>query len=333
MEDTTGEIKVDSFNFIWEIQEFEDCCEKVGEKICSPCFKIRRPADASHAWHLVLFPFGQSNVSKNYVSVFLHSAFYYHVETKVNITMSVINQISNEDTNASSCVHTFEGRDKTGYGFACFISREKLMCEKDSLLVDGNLLIKCSVHLISNGEEDLSRSSYFNHFQDLLTSGQFSDITIQVGRRKIKAHKNILAARSQTFADLIKKVKQEEDPNVIKISDFTYEVMKELLSFVYCEKVDNLQQLKIPLLQAAHKYKVDRLKIMCAKILQNSLSDDNAVETLNIASSSGCLDLKSKAMDYIIENLRDITHHVSFRLLKYQNPTLLEEILCKSVSK
>ncbi len=99
-----------------------------------------------------------------------------------------------------------------------------------------------------------------------------SDVLLVVDRRKIEAHKAILASRSQTFAELID---QEEANGMIGpgaklelvLSELSLDTAVSLLEFMY---TDNLAQPLTPLspnlgklLYAAQKYKLNRLAAMC----------------------------------------------------------------------
>ena len=60
---------------------------------------------------------------------------------------------------------------------------------------------------------------YSEKFENLLTSGKYSDFTVKVGNETLKLHKNILASSSDYFKDNVNDSELTVDKNDIK-NDF-----------------------------------------------------------------------------------------------------------------
>ena len=60
--------------------------------------------------------------------------------------------------------------------------------------------------------------------------------------KEIKAHKVLLAARSPVFESMLTNGMIESSSNVIEVSDIDYEVMKEMIGFMYTGFVSNLSK-------------------------------------------------------------------------------------------
>jgi len=76
---------------------------------------------------------------------------------------------------------------------------------------------------------------------DLLESGDNSDIVFRCGWRggeEIKAHRNILSARSSVFRAMFESESGEEEKGVISVEDTESEVLIQLLQYLYAGKVE-----------------------------------------------------------------------------------------------
>lgn len=118
-----------------------------------------------------------------------------------------------------------------------------------------------------------------------------ADVTLLVGSEKIKAHKNILMARSTYFQSLFSSGMSESVSNEIKV-DEDPRVFKEVLKFMYSGLTpENLDDIAIELLPLADKYLLDELKQLCDLAIRRNLSVDNIAEVLRIADDHDCSDL------------------------------------------
>jgi speckle-type POZ protein len=90
----------------------------------------------------------------------------------------------------------------------------------------------------------------------------------------------------------------ESMENKVTIKDFDLETIREMLRFMYTQKVENLQKVDLELLKAANKYDLLDLKELCAKSTGNDLSVENITKILRIADMHICPALKNKAFYY-----------------------------------
>lgn len=95
--------------------------------------------------------------------------------------------------------------------------------------------------------------SYDTNDHEMFERKMFSDFTIQVDGHSIPVHKNILYYRNKFFAALLSHTCLETSENILKIDDFSFEVINELLRFIYCGEVKNLEEDVMELLPAADK--------------------------------------------------------------------------------
>jgi speckle-type POZ protein len=78
-----------------------------------------------------------------------------------------------------------------------------------------------------------------------------SDVELEVGGKVLKAHKVILMSRSSVFKAMFSHNTLEAAKNRVVIKDFDFQTVQELLRYIYCEKVENLEDIALNLIAAA----------------------------------------------------------------------------------
>lgn len=114
-----------------------------------------------------------------------------------------------------------------------------------------------------------------------------------------------LVGRSTVFDAMFHHDTLEAEKNKIHISDIDFDVLQELLRFIYCGSVSNLETVAIDLLSAADKYGFLDLKNICQEYLMEHFQVSNSLEVLTIADLHDCPKLKSEVVHFIgrFENL------------------------------
>jgi len=69
----------------------------------------------------------------------------------------------------------------------------------------------------------------------MLETGKFADVTFVVGDTKVKAHKCILASRSDFFESMFSHNMRESVESVITVQDINLPTFKKLLEFIYSD--------------------------------------------------------------------------------------------------
>ncbi|XP_046451112.1 protein roadkill-like [Daphnia pulex] len=160
----------------------------------------------------------------------------------------------------------------------------------DSLLPDGSLTIHCEVEYavgkenVSDTNEDcrghqIECSDQFSaNIGNLFNNETFSDVTFKVFGQEFKAHKNILAARSEVFAAMFEYPTKKQSSNKVEIVEIFYEpdVFEEVLRFIYTGLVplDKMESMADLLLEAANEYSLEKLKISCENHEIHNMSAD-----------------------------------------------------------
>ena len=96
-------------------------------------------------------------------------------------------------------------------------------------------------------------SELADNMNNLLETGNFSDMALQKNNIKIPVHKAILAARSPVFAAMFQHDLEENKQGFVSITDLDIDVLREMLRFIYTGKVTKLETMADSLLAAADK--------------------------------------------------------------------------------
>ena len=163
------------------------------------------------------------------------------------------------------------------------------------------------------------------NYTTLLKEGKYSDVSIKVDGIEIKAHKAILSARSPVFNAMFESKMSENVENLIRIEDFTQEVIEELLTFIYSGKVMNLSKVAKELLSAADKYQLPELIQLCEHYLMSDLTFDTAPEILVLSHLHKAVKLKAVVIDYIISNRKEVMKSQNWDLIRNESD-LMEEL-------
>ncbi|KAJ8664296.1 hypothetical protein QAD02_005958 [Eretmocerus hayati] len=76
--------------------------------------------------------------------------------------------------------------------------------------------------------------------EKVMDNPKFSDFTLCTPKSEFKVHKVILMARSPVFAAMFEQNMKENQENYAKITDIDDDVLKEVLRYMYCAKVEHM---------------------------------------------------------------------------------------------
>uniref|UniRef100_A0A0D3H247 BTB domain-containing protein n=1 Tax=Oryza barthii TaxID=65489 RepID=A0A0D3H247_9ORYZ len=133
-------------------------------------------------------------------------------------------------------------------------------------------------------------------------------VFFSIGGETFHVHRALLAARSPVFQALLLGSTVEAAACTITLNDIEPATFEALLHFMYTsdfppagahsssstspDSSDANTDMLHRLLAAAHEYKLDGLKLMCARKLEERLSVETVARTLGYAEMCGCSELK-----------------------------------------
>ena len=332
-----GEV-IEKASLDWKIQDFTKIFEKskTSENIESTKFKIVVHNQVTE-WQLKLYPKGREERCSKLVSLVLECLS--DVESYVKVSFAIVNHKNTEmNKHGPSGDYLF----KKGYtfGYYQFIKHDYLFDNKKSLLPGDELTLRCEIILdrIEEYYEKVEKGKIedFNDFGMLFNNPKLSDVQILIkkGPNKFYAHKYVLVKKSKVFEAMFRHDMLENKNNSVNIEDFSREAIYEMLRYIYIGRIfDVANATYLDVLKAADKYQIHDLKKICENKILSQLKIENSVDLLTAADQSNALTLKTKIIDFIVENAQSLIESPEFKSLTQLHPELFCELFRKMHQK
>eukprot|EP00746_Dinoflagellata_sp_MGD_P000596 gnl/MRDRNA2_/MRDRNA2_101079_c0_seq1.p1 gnl/MRDRNA2_/MRDRNA2_101079_c0~~gnl/MRDRNA2_/MRDRNA2_101079_c0_seq1.p1 ORF type:complete len:500 (+),score=104.35 gnl/MRDRNA2_/MRDRNA2_101079_c0_seq1:78-1577(+) len=198
-------------------------------------------------------------------------------------------------------------------------------------------------------------SSLGDSFLQLLDSAVGSDVTFTVRGEVIKAHSQILCARSEVLQRQFSCGMQESTSKEVTIEDCDPVVFKAFLRYLYSDNFAAMEtvvekdtsiesaaaggatangpKMTLSVLQqllaVSHKYQVNRLQLWCESKLCELISVEKACSVLQQAHLYEAKQLEERCLDYIAENMNEVIKTEEFAALIQQWPQVSLKITCR----
>lgn len=152
-------------------------------------------------------------------------------------------------------------------------------------------------------EDELNDSNIATNLKAFLLQEKSTDLTlVSMEGKEIKVHKAILMARSSVFSAMFDHETREKQENRVLIEDLSFKILSDLVRFMYSDEVPDIDNVAEDLIQAADKYDVKRLKVLCEVKLAETLNIENAAQMITLADMANACRLKNKAMEFVAAN-------------------------------
>lgn len=150
----------------------------------------------------------------------------------------------------------------------------------------------------------------------LYFSKEFTDVTFVVDKEKFKAHRVMLAARSDYFRALLFGGMRETNPaNEIEISDCSARSFNVLLTYIYTGKMSLGElglEVVLELISLAHKYGFLALESAIQGYLKAILDVKNVCQIFDLSSFFQLKDLYNSCLDYLDQDAVEVLSMDSF---------------------
>jgi len=121
-------------------------------------------------------------------------------------------------------------------------------------------------------------------FKKMFETSAFSDFELKSSDDVVfKVHKSVLSVRSPVFFAMLSNEMKEAKENAAKIPNIDGATLKELLRYIYCNRVEDFPEVVEELVQAAEQYQLEKLKHLCFDFLIEQLSVENVIVYFQIA--------------------------------------------------
>ena len=318
------------FNFTWKIDNFAFKTRGMKNKECLTSEPFSADGSKDVQWQLLCHPKGDSKDPQGfayYVRVLKFSGAKLMMEAKFSILDANGTVLYKKKT----CHYTFT---KCPYSQGCskFVSQKDLLekyVKEDTLTLNCKLIYEVeNISLKSKTPKlDVSEEHIAHHLGNLFKTGQMSDIIFIVGTQNFKAHKNILSARSQVFAEMFEFNGNASSIKSLKIEDCEPEVFEAMLRFLYTDQIQETEDVAKKLLPVAKKYQVKLLQHKCQEILLNYISTENCAELFMLADMQEALLLKNEALDYFRHRPEEVIKTAGWKILREIQPRLAIDTL------
>ncbi|TVU31146.1 hypothetical protein EJB05_22818, partial [Eragrostis curvula] len=322
------------------------------------CTKSQPFTAAGSSWRIHLFPNGQTSKHAKSISIYLHRGGSGAGEpVKARAKFSLLDRQGRPvESHTKTVVLYAYSIGGTGYGFHDFIKRDFL--EKSEYLFGDCLRIRCDITVFRIQTEDRAAASPFitpavppsdlsRHFGDLLQveAEGFNDVTFRVAGETFRANRYILAARSPVFKAQLFGAMRESTASaagdyVIQIGDTLADVFKALLHFVYTDSLPEMEgqeavAMAQHLLEAADRYDMQRLKLICEDILCRHLDVSTVATTLLLAEQHSCKGLNEACFTFLKSSnvWEQVMASDGFDYLTRSSPATVKEIMSRLAAR
>ncbi|KAJ8669866.1 hypothetical protein QAD02_001125 [Eretmocerus hayati] len=298
----------------------------VGTKIESPYFTI-----GNYSLRFLWYPGGFDASTQEYVGVQLKNQRFFNVTIKFSIHLGYDTIKMFKMTKCNKNLDPITGSNPS-FGDFRLVKREILLDQVLQLSND-ELMIKCVIHGLDIPESH-SRFQLLDNYEKFVDNEKLSDVKIVVGKKLgkkiIHAHKLVLANGSDVFAAMFEHDMTENEEGIVNIDDIDYDVMLEIVRYLYTGKIERIFHKTKELVVAADKYGLMDLKTLCGKYLCMDLSPSNIFEYIKFADRFNIIDLKNSSESYFIFHGKEIVKLPDF---DEQLATINGELTAKLVKK
>ncbi|CAN6318452.1 unnamed protein product [Urochloa humidicola] len=295
-------------------------------------------------WYVKYMPNGYESENIDFISLYLELDNNVAEAVKATAKFSLLDQDGKPVPSYSLTTRLINFTEKRCWGYPSFIKREVL--EKSEYLKDDSFTVRIDVTVMKDIHTQdtpvvvVPPSDMHRHFGDLLSSKDGADVRFQVHKKTFPAHRSILAARSPVFKKaLLGRMKEGFTTNAIPIDDMEAEVFGALLTFIYTDKLPDMEEeeesaMLQHLLVAGDRYNLERLKLICEDKLCNHITTGSAASILALAQQHNCHGLKEACLDFLSTSttLNSFMETEDFEYLTKNCPNILKELLSKGAS-
>ncbi|XP_025262589.1 RCC1 and BTB domain-containing protein 1-like [Camponotus floridanus] len=140
-------------------------------------------------------------------------------------------------------------------------------------------------------------------FNDLSTS----DLTIKIGEQLLYVHKSILKIRCEYFRKMFQNNWAENNQSIIEHDQFSYNVYKAFLKYLYTDVVDHLTLEEIfELLKLCDEYNETKLEEKCIEIIGENITVSNVAFCYAKAIENNVKDLEEFCFQFALSQMTDV---------------------------
>ncbi|CAL5005197.1 unnamed protein product [Urochloa decumbens] len=299
----------------------------VGDSILSDEFSA-----GGHIWRVNCYPHGDDGV---YLELYLRLVSKSrNVKAIFEAFLMDRDGAPSSSHSQRSSVHVYPPPDGSGWGFPRFVRRSDLEPGNATFIV-GVVVLRDEKNPIAVPSSDI-----VGHLSRLLDGADGSDLSFAVGGETFHAHRVVLAARSPVFKAQLLGSMAEATMRCITLHEIKPATFQILLRFIYTDALPGDEELAIEssstaaievfqdLVAAADMYQLERMKLVCAQKLWESISPENVATILGCAETHSCPELKSRCLEFFVveKNFKVAVLTEGYLRLMQSFPSVIDEI-------
>ncbi|KAG8198712.1 hypothetical protein JTE90_023482 [Oedothorax gibbosus] len=302
-------VPVDKYVYVWTVSNIQKYLSNgVGYKTQTSVLTL----NSDETFRVVLYPNGFNERTNGYASLWLQKLSSN--EKLLRFTCAIVgddgNKVLKKTIKKQLGIESF-------IGWMTFFPRNILIEEDPSVLVNGNLILKCSVQMCNDdkllgnpeNEDSVIANSVLcglsNNFMSLWADEAYCDFSIYVQETKFAVHKAILSARSPVFRVMLKS--QLTNTDSITITDISEPIVKKMLRCIYSGEVGVLDfEAASELYYAADKYQIILLKSVCFNIITKKIRVDNVLSALLLSENHSDYELREICIQFVVKNAPEV---------------------------
>ncbi|KAJ8683277.1 hypothetical protein QAD02_019069 [Eretmocerus hayati] len=260
-------------------------------------------------FHLRVYPWGDTIRNEEYVSIYLK--MYQCTNPSIQFSMSIMDLNGNRilTQERGSRMYNYI-KNELDWGRSTF-EKCSFLAEKVLPVTGDQLIVLCEAFGLDDCETLYMRERLFSYGK-FLNNKDYSDVKIVASGKTIYAHKVVLISGNEVFASILNHDCQESRENIIKIEDIEYNVMLELMRFIYTGQVRNIEKVVKKLLIAADKYGIEALKSKCEKFLCRAICTHDVLDSMILANCYRLNNLEKAALNFFTIHSKDIVKSHDF---------------------
>ncbi|KAF7997404.1 hypothetical protein HCN44_005975 [Aphidius gifuensis] len=139
-----------------------------------------------------------------------------------------------------------------------------------------------------------------------------SDLTIQVQGKPIFVHKALLKIRCQYFRSMFQEHWTENNQSVIEHDEFSHDVYKSFLKYLYTDEVDLPPENALELLYLANAYFETQLKRKCVQTIKRGITVDNVAFLYKTAIEYNAQELEDFCFKFALNHMTAVIQTTHF---------------------
>lgn len=187
-----------------------------------------------------------------------------------------------------------------------------------------------SAYFLYSGTDKLSED-----LEDLLLSGNNSDVIIKVDGQELKAHKSIIVARSPVFTSMFKYETSEKITGIVEIEDCEPNIFKEFLHYIYTGRFKKklTSNVVFDLFEVADKYQMNEMKAYCLEFVKDTVSYDTLFDIITLSSCFDDQELMDIAINFVSKNVIDIIDTEEWQNFMTENPLQSNKLFVEALKR